>query len=441
MLFTFPRRALFPGLMASAVVLAGTTACSRPDRSESGVDNTAAVTQDTTSTAPAAADTTTAGMESGTAIGDTAPARIQPDAPRAATAPAEGRPQDTSLQGDTAGDTSAAGYRAMERDTGGAAVDTAGAADTIGVPQSDSARVTEDTSETSLNPADTAAVETAGAAEPADTISMAMPADDNILDTSAVETAGAAEYSDTISTPAADDTSSAELAVELDTAAAEAEVSDTAAAGYAEMARDTTTIADQIDTTGAAVEAEGAVQARVDTTTTEAGVTADADVSADADLAVGAADTVDNAGRIRPPEDSTEILGQVTTDTSVTVAATDTAESEHIRPPEDSTELAGTVTGETADEQEVDADEAIAAEDRETVATSETAADEVGAAAVGGTVTGAEAASLMTRQGIRCSVLDPETNEEVRWDMSSTPVTLNPCGLGSMNLSKVWTER
>jgi hypothetical protein len=130
----------------------------------------------------------------------------------------------------------------------------------------------------------------------------------------------------------------------------------------------------------------------------------------------------------------------------VTVAAADTVESEHIRPPEDSTEIAGNVNGETADEQEVEANEEITAEDRENVATSETAtdevgADEVGAAAVGGNVTGAEAASLMTRQGVPCSVLDPETNEEARWDMSSTPVTLNPCGLGSMNLSKVWTER
>ena len=396
MLFTVSRRALFPGLMASAVLLAGATACSRPDRSESGVDNTAAVTQDTTSTAPAAADTsttTTAGTESGTAMGDTAPAQVQPDAPRAATTPGEARPQERSLQGDTAGDTSAAGYRAMERDTGGAAEDTSAAADTAGVPQSDSARVTEDTSETSVNTIDTATVEMAGAAEPADTIS----------------------------SPAAEDTSSAELAVEIDTAVTEAQVSDTAVSGYAEMARDTTTTADQIDTT-------------------------DADVSADADLAAGAADTVDNEGRIRPPEDSTEILGQVTTDTSVTVAAADTVESEHIRPPEDSTELAGNVTGETADEQEVDTNEEIAAEDRETVATSETAtvevgADEVGAAAVGGTVTGAEAAALVTRQGVSCSVLDPETSDEVRWDMSSTPVTLNPCGLGSMNLSKVWTER
>ena len=66
--------------------------------------------------------------------------------------------------------------------------------------------------------------------------------------------------------------------------------------------------------------------------------------------------------------------------------------------------------------------------------------DEVGAAAVAGDVTGAEAVALMSREGVRCAIVDPEENEAVRWDMSSTPVTLNPCGLGSMNLSKIWTE-
>jgi hypothetical protein len=178
----------------------------------------------------------------------------------------------------------------------------------------------------------------------------------------------------------------------------------------------------------------------------DAEVMADADVSADADVAV--ADTTGNAGRIRPPEDSTEILGQVTTDTTARVAIADTVESERIRPPEDSTELLGYVGDETADEvevtdeQEINAnEEAVSADDQETVAAAETPADEVGAAAIGGTLTGDDAVALMTRQGARCQVVDPETNEEVRWDMSRTPVTLNPCGMGSMILSRIWVER
>jgi hypothetical protein len=74
------------------------------------------------------------------------------------------------------------------------------------------------------------------------------------------------------------------------------------------------------------------------------------------------------------------------------------------------------------------------------VAAVEAPSDEVGAAAIAGNLTGPQAVSLMTRQGARCIVVDPESDEAVRWDMASTPVTLNPCGLGSMNLSKIWTE-
>ncbi|MGZ8397927.1 MAG: hypothetical protein ACXWWN_02700, partial [Gemmatimonadales bacterium] len=90
---------------------------------------------------------------------------------------------------------------------------------------------------------------------------------------------------------------------------------------------------------------------------------------------------------------------------------------------------------ETADEQIVTPD------DQEMVAASEAPQDEVGAAAVANGVTGAEAVALMSRNGVRCAVIDSETNEAVRWDMSSTPVTLNPCGMGSMNLSKIWTSK
>ncbi len=161
-------------------------------------------------------------------------------------------------------------------------------------------------------------------------------------------------------------------------------------------ARDTSTVADQADT--AAANGDVALRATVDTTKD-----ATADVSAEA----GAADSAGNADRIRPAEDSTEILGNVTTNEG----------------------------DETADEQ------VVRPEDRATVAASETAKDEVGAAAIGGEVTGAQAVTLMTREGLRCTVVDTEENQEVRWDMSSTPVSLNPCGMGSMILSRIWTEK
>jgi len=258
MYFPASNRVLLQRVVASVMVLAVITACSRPDRTESGSSSdTAAVMQDTLPSA-----------------GDTATASVRPTFPRAATASPTRERRDATSQTDSA----ASGYRAIERDTATAP------------HESDSARVTEDTSETSLN------------------------------------------------------------------------TSDTTSAGYVEMARDTTTTADQAD----------------------------------------------SAESIRPPQDSTELLGEVN-------------------------------SSETADEEPVNSAEETSAPDRETVAAAEDQTDEVGAAAMGGTVTGGDAVASMTRQGAQCTLVDAESNQAVRWDMSSTPVTLNPCGMGSMNLSKVWT--
>ena len=329
--------ALLRAILTGVVVFAG-TACSRPDRAESGRDNSGAVFSDTSSSGQPSGGGTTTGAGSDTAMGAgsdtaTAPAQpspsSQPNTPRSETAPAD-----------------TAGYSPMERDTTNASGQ-----------ESDSARVTADTTETSSAP--------------------------DVADTSSTE-----------------------------------------------MARDTSAVADQGDSVATA-NGDVALQASTDTSTQ-----ANADVSADAGVAV--ADTTSNAGRIRPPEDSTEILGQVTTDSAPAAVRSDSIEMVRVRPPEDSTEILGNVTtneavDETADEQ------VMRPEDRETVAAG-TGTDEVGAAAIGGNVTGAEAVALMSREGVRCGVVDPETNEAVRWDMSSTPVALNPCGMGSMNLSRIWAR-
>ena len=199
--------------------------------------------------------------------------------------------------------------------------------------------------------------------------------------------------------------------------------SESDAAGYRPMDRDTGNISEQVSDsarvtadTSETVDSAGSAEMARDTSTVSD--QADTEASSDSGVVVSnVPDTTNNAGRIRPPEDSTEILGQ-----------------------EDSTEIPGNVTSpddlayETADEQIVTPD------DQEKAAASEAPKDEVGAAAVANDVTGAEAVALMSREGVRCAVIDPETNEAVRWDMSSTPVTLNPCGMGSMNLSKIWTE-
>ena len=196
--------------------------------------------------------------------------------------------------------------------------------------------------------------------------------------TGAVKDTATPSEKDAAAAPVTSDSATTEMSA---SSSASADVADTAAAGYAEMARDTSTVADQADT--AAANGDVALRATVDT-------------SSEA-----------NADRIRPPEDSTEILGNVTTNEG----------------------------DETADEQ------VVRPEDRATVAASETPTDDVGAAAIGGDVTGAEAVALMTREGLRCAVVDPEANQAVRWDMSSTPVSLNPCGMGSMTLSRIWTEK
>jgi hypothetical protein len=288
-------------------------------------------------------DTSRNAADAGTATGsvnDTATTPAQPSTPSQPSTSG----QSNTPRAETAppSDKDAAGYRSMERDT------------TYAPGQrSDSARVTADSAEVSSVPADTTVTETSAAA---------------------------------------------------DTAANMAGGADTASVGYAEMARDTSTVADQADT-AATPNGDVALQASIDTSS---------------------------------QADSTEILGQVTTNSTAEGVSPDSVELVRVRPPEDSTELLGNAdeaVDETADEQ------VIEPEDRETVAAAEVPTDEVGAAAIGGNLTGAEAVALMSREGVRCAVVDPEANEAVRWDMSSTPVTLNPCGMGSMNLSRIWTER
>ena len=339
MLFSIANRALFRGVLAGAVILAATSACSRSDRTESGSGTTAAALPDTmndqaasnqTGTAPAAKPSTdAAATSSGDTVGTTARAPV----PRAETAEEE-----------------AAGYRGMERDT--------------------------------------------------------------ISDTTS---AGIAVSADT-------------AAIDADTTAAAAISPDTAATGYGEMARDTSTTAEQADSTahdghlgavvaGGVVGAAAAGQGRdrpdqpesrhdigAESAASNVEVTGDADPAAQADVAVGP----------RAKED---------TISSKADSLARYHESERVRPPEDSTEILGNVTTNENADSSVDR------------------TDEVGAAAIGGNVTGSQAVSLMTRQGARCIVVDPESDEAVRWDMASTPATLNPCGMGSMNLSKIWTKR
>jgi hypothetical protein len=142
---------------------------------------------------------------------------------------------------------------------------------------------------------------------------------------------------------------------------------DSTSAGYSEMARDTSSAAGRGDTAAVAV---------ADTTTPAESDTASIKVQMDTTQVANADTLQDNSARIRPPEDSTEVGGNVTTDTA-------------------------------------------------------------GAAPIGGAVTGIDAVSLMSRAGARCVVKDD--SGDVYWDLSDSPAALNPCGTGTMTLSLVRT--
>jgi hypothetical protein len=180
-----------------------------------------------------------------------------------------------------------------------------------------------------------------------------------------------------------------------------------------------------------------AVQVQADTTTQQAQVSAPTEDQTRTDTVAAvtgdsagnangqSAGVADNAGRVRPPEDSTEVLGNVTTDSSSAGNANVASKSDtvHIRPPEDSAEVHGSVTSD---------------EDRAAVSSRDADTSAAGAAAVGSTVTGAEAVALMDRAGERCVLLNEESTEAA-WDISDSPADLNPCGPGTMTLSPVRT--
>jgi hypothetical protein len=295
-------RTLLRGMLAGAVVLSGTSACSRSDRADAGRDTTQ------TGTAVAPSDTqTNAAIQPGTADTVAAPSSdTRTTTPQTATPSPRPKPsspapeaQDSSVE---SGDQGVSGYQAMGHDT-------APAPTTSG----DSAQISGEGA-------------VAGAAAPG------------------------------VST-------------------------DTTVSGYEPMARDTSTVLAQGDTAGQA-QIDTTTQAEADTATIHAQV----DTTAEAPTEVAVEDRPDTG-------DSTEVLGQVTTD-----------------------------------EANYDVE-----------AVGDANADAVGAAQVestGNIATGADAVALMTREGQPCRV---EDSRDVQWDLAGSPATLNPCGTGTMTLPKVQT--
>ena len=344
MLFSISNRVLLRGFLAGAVVIAGASACSRSDRTETASDTTAAVLPDTMSD-------------------------------QATTTPAT----------PPSGADTAAGYRGMERDTS-----TAPDTTTIPPEPADTARAITDTSETSAAPVDTTtSVETIGGMardtsttpEQIDTIAQAEPADT------------VAQAEGDVALQATVDTAGADTSVNVSADVAVAAESDTAA-----IVGDSA-VAAQPDTSAYGQADTAAIHAQADTT-----------AEVPTEVAVESSPDVDMPGP-RAKEDT------------ISIKADSLAQYHEAEP------VRGT------------GDASVGQEDREAVAAAEDRTDEVGAAAIGGNVAGADAVASMTRQGVPCVVVDPESDEAVRWDMSRTPATLNPCGLGSMVLSRIWTRK
>jgi hypothetical protein len=349
-------RSLLRGMVAGAVALASASACSRSDRADTGRDTTQtgavaptdthpsatpqsnSAKQPTTGTQPTLADTATEASTSevGKAGSETATSsqRIRPS-DSAVTA------QDSTKVKDAE---SVSGYQAMGHDTSAVPRDTTASASVI------------DTS--------------ANAGAPTGT-----------------EMGGVADH------------------VMADTSVTHEVTSDTANSGYAPMARDTSVELAQSDTTA---------QAQVDTSSQ-----AQADTTQQAELAVGTeADTTAMANDSTAGQPSERVHPDTVSQKADELAKHEPA---RVRPPEDSTETLGHVTTDGP----ANADLA--------------AVGAAGVASTGNIATGAEAVGRMSRGGEHCTVTVPEKSRDIQWDMASSPATLNPCGTGTMTLPRIWT--
>jgi hypothetical protein len=203
--------------------------------------------------------------------------------------------------------------------------------------------------------------------------------------------------------------------------AASAAGNDSAVAGSPEMARDTSTVLARADSTTAQPTADTAARTSSDTgvvgvqmDTTKAAQQTEVAAEAPADTAAVAPDSAE-AGRTGDRLEPTAASPEANADTLADHA-------ERIRPPEDSTETLGQVN---RDSTEAGADTAAAA-----------------AASVepsGNMATGDEAVALITREGQRCAVLSSDKRRDAQWDLAGSPATMNPCGTGTMTLPRVQT--
>jgi hypothetical protein len=378
MLLTIHNRALLRGVLAGAVILGGVSACSRSDRADAGRDTTQtgtaatpADTQASGATQPAMTDTAVAPARDTTA----AAPPVGTSTPEAESNQAAAEPKDSAAP---AGDQGVSGYQAMGHDA----------------QQTDTS--------VSATPSEPATTEMAA-----------------VDDTTQVGKPGE-RLEPTETTEPADADTSAEIAA-ADTATTPDAVSDTTAAGYEPMARDTSVALAQGDT--GQVQSDTVAQWEADTAAAQ--VQADTTTEAQTELAVeDQPDTVTVVG----DSSSVDKPGPRAQEDTVSRKADSLAkyhDADPVRPAEDSTAVLGQVT---EDQPNYDVE-----------AIGDANGEPVGAAQVestGNIATGADAVALMTREGQRCRV---EDSSDAQWDLAGSPTTLNPCGSGTMTLPKVQT--
>jgi hypothetical protein len=409
LLLTIHNRALLRGIVAGAVALGGLSACSRSDRSEAARDTSAG---DTTQTGAAVmpADTQASGT-------------TQPGTDTSAATSTPSQPAAESKDSATAGGRDVSGYHAMGHETDTSATATAGdttapemagaSAETAGTPTELAAG---DQADTVTVVGDSSSVDKPGPRAKADTVSQKA---DSIAKYHEAERIRPPE--DSSETRGQVTSDSSEMAA-ADTAAEAGAPTDTTAAGYEPMARDTSTVLAQGDTS-TSVQVDTTAQAETDTTalqvqpdtTTEAQTELAVEDQPDTVTVVGDSSSVDKPG----PRAKEDTLAQKAD------SLARYHEADRARPPEDSTETLGQVT---TDQPNYDVE-----------AVGDANPDVAGAApvpATGNIVTGAEAVALMTREGKSCRV---EDSREVQWDLAGSPATMNPCGTGTMTLPKVQT--
>jgi len=367
-------RTLLGRVIAAAVMLAGTSACSHKDRSYTGRD----ATQGSNTGAVAPADTQSV-------AGQPSPATSPVSTDTAA--------KKTSTTATRSDEPKVSGYRSMSQDT-------ATTADTGSPEMSGAAAAAPAPADTAQNRNDkVAAGDSANIGRSGERIEPTVSSQQANADTLANQ-----PESDRVRPP--EDSSEAIGAVS----------SDSAVAGSSEMARDTSTALAQGDTVSEATM-DTAVQ-----------------VSADTGVAQAKADSA-----VEPP---TEMAQQAPADSGVVQAQVDTAAAEPTemaqQAPVDSTaaqpqvdrDSTEVLSNETEQRAAVTADQADVSADTAAVAAA-------GVEPTGNLATGAEAVALMTREGRRCTVVDADESRDARWDLASSPATLNPCGTGTMTLPRV----